>query len=60
MTHDHAHYMRLVMGGCYADIGRYTVEAFLEVTDLRLEIVTGVLAVDCEAVRIEWMKAQKR
>jgi len=54
---------RLVLGGRYAgigrtDIGRYTVESFLEFTGRRLEIITGVLAGECEALRIEWMKAQ--
>lgn len=55
---------RLVLGGRYAgigrtDLGRYTVESFLEFTGRRVEIVTGVLAAECEAVRLEWMKAQK-
>jgi tRNA(Arg) A34 adenosine deaminase TadA len=55
---------RLVLGGRYAgigrfDMGRYTVESFLEFTGRKLEIVTGVLQQECEAVRIEWMKAQK-
>ena len=54
---------RLVLGGRYAgigrtDIGRYTVESFLEFTGRKLDLVTGVLARECEAVRIEWMKAQ--
>jgi tRNA(Arg) A34 adenosine deaminase TadA len=52
---------RLVLGGRYAsigrtDLGRYTVESFLEFTGRKLEIITGVLADECEAVRIEWMK----
>lgn len=55
---------RLVLGGRYAgigrfDMGRYTVESFLEFTGRKLEIVTGVLQRECEAVRIEWMKARK-
>lgn len=55
---------RLVLGGRYAgigrfDMGRYTVESFLEFTGRKLEIVTGVLQRECEAVRIEWMRAQK-
>lgn len=54
---------RLVLGGRYAniggfDLGRYTVESFLEFTGRTLEIVTGVLQDECEAVRIEWMKAR--
>lgn len=54
---------RLVLGGRYAgiggfELGRYTVEAFLEFTGRRLEIVTGVLEDECEAVRREWMQAQ--
>ena len=43
---------RLVLGG------RYTVESFLEFTGRTLEVVTGVLASECEAVRLEWMKAR--
>ena len=54
---------RLVLGGRYAgigrtDLGRYTVESFLEFTGRTLEVVTGVLASECEAVRLEWMKAR--
>lgn len=54
---------RLVLGGRYAgigrfDMGRYTVESFLEFTGRKLEIVTGVLQQECEALRIEWMKAR--
>ena len=53
---------RLVMGGRYASIGgyrlgRYTVESFLEFMDRKLEVVTGVLQAECEALRAEWMKA---
>ena len=56
---------RLVLGGRYAgigrtDVGRYTVESFLELTGRKIEIITGVLAKECEAVRIEWMKAQAK
>ena len=52
---------RLVMGGRYASIGgyslgRYTVESFLEFVDRRLEVVTGVLQAECEALRAEWMR----
>jgi tRNA(Arg) A34 adenosine deaminase TadA len=55
---------RLVLGGRYAgigrtDLGRYTVESFLEFTGRALEVVTGVLADECEAVRLEWMKRSK-
>jgi tRNA(adenine34) deaminase len=55
---------RLVLGGRYAgigrtDLGRYTVESFLEFTGRALEVVTGVLAGECEAVRLEWMKRSK-
>lgn len=54
---------RLVLGGRYAsiggfDLGRYTVESLLEFTGRKLEIITGVPQQECEAVRIEWMKAQ--
>jgi len=56
---------RLVMGGRYASmggyrLGRYAVESFLEFTDRRLEIVTGVMQAQCEALRSEWAKAQAR
>jgi tRNA(adenine34) deaminase len=52
---------RLVLGGRYAGIGRtnlgrYTVESFLEFTGRSLEVVTGVLAGECEAVRLKWVK----
>ena len=55
---------RLVLGGRYVgigrtDLGRYTVESFLQFTGRSLEVVTGVLEKECEAVRLEWMKAQK-
>jgi len=55
---------RLVLGGRYAgigrtDLGRYTVESFLEFTGRSLEVITGVLASECEAVRLEWMKGNK-
>jgi tRNA(Arg) A34 adenosine deaminase TadA len=55
---------RLVLGGRYAgigrtDLGRYTVESFLDFTGRKLEIICGVLQQECEAARIEWMKAQK-
>ena len=51
----------LVLGGRYAgigrtDIGRYTVESFLEMTGRSLNVVTGILQRECELVRIEWMK----
>lgn len=54
---------RLVLGGRYAgigrtDLGRYTIESFLEFTGRKLELITGVLATECEAVRVDWMKAQ--
>ena len=54
----------LVLGGRYAgigrfDLGRYTVESFLDFTGRKLEITAGVLQKECEAVRIEWMKTQK-
>lgn len=55
---------RLVLGGRYAgigrtDLGRYTVESFLEFTGRKLEVITGVLAAECEALRIEWAKGRK-
>ncbi|MBI4207606.1 MAG: nucleoside deaminase [Betaproteobacteria bacterium] len=55
---------RLVLGGRYTDIGRtdigrYTVESFLEFTGRKLEIITGVLAGECAALRTEWMRGRK-
>jgi tRNA(adenine34) deaminase len=49
----------LVLGGRYAglgrtDLGRYTVESFLEFTGRSVDIVTGVLARECESERLEW------
>jgi tRNA(adenine34) deaminase len=54
---------RLVLGARHAsvkrtDLGRYTVEAFLEFTGRRLEIVTGVRAAECETMRLEWLKSR--
>ena len=54
---------RLVMGGRYASmggfrLGRYTVESFLRFMDRKLEIVTGVMQRECEALRSEWEKRQ--
>lgn len=54
---------RLVLGARHAsvkrtDLGRYTVESFLEFTGRKLEIITGVLAGECETLRLEWVKAQ--
>lgn len=54
---------RLVLGARHAsirrtDLGRYTVESFLEFTGRKLDIVTGVLAEECTAMRIEWLEAQ--
>jgi tRNA(Arg) A34 adenosine deaminase TadA len=51
----------LVLGGRYAgmgrtDMGRYSVESFLEFTGRKLEIVTGVLAREGEELRLEWGK----
>ena len=53
----------LVLGGRYAgigrtDMGRYTVESFLEFTGRKLEVVTGVLQRECEQVRLDWAKRQ--
>jgi len=52
---------QLVLGGRYAgigrtDMGRYTVESFLDFTGRSLEIVTGVLQRECEEARLEWMR----
>ena len=51
----------LVLGGRYAglgrtDLGRYTVESFMEFTGRKLEVVTGVLQHEGEQVRLEWAK----
>jgi tRNA(Arg) A34 adenosine deaminase TadA len=51
----------LVLGGRYAgigrtDMGRYTVESFLDFTGRSLEVVTGVMQRECEEVRLDWMK----
>jgi tRNA(adenine34) deaminase len=55
---------RLVMGGRYAGIGRahgrHSVESAQEFTGYRLEVIAGVLAVECEALWIEWAKAGRR
>lgn len=56
---------RLVMGGRYASIGgyrlgRYAVESFLEFMDRRLDVITGVMQAECEALRSEWASAQAR
>lgn len=55
---------RLVLGGRYAgigrtDMGRYNVESFLQFTGRSLEVVTGVLAKECEAARLEWARTNK-
>jgi tRNA(adenine34) deaminase len=54
---------RLVMGGRLANIpgvqyGGYSVESFMDFTGRRMELVTGLLQGECEALRIEWAKAQ--
>lgn len=51
----------LVLGGRYAglgrtDLGRYTVESFIEFTGRMLVVVTGVLERECEQVRLDWTK----
>jgi tRNA(Arg) A34 adenosine deaminase TadA len=48
---------RLVLGGRYAglgrtDLGRYSVESFMEFTGRRFELVTGVMQTECEDVRM--------
>jgi len=49
----------LVLGGRYAglgrtDMGRYSVESFMEFTGRSVEVVTGVLQRECEQVRLDW------
>lgn len=55
---------RLVLGGRYAGIGRtrgrYSIESVQEFTGYRLEVVTGVLAKECEETWLDWMKADKK
>ena len=51
----------LVLGGRYAglnrtDLGRYSVESFLEFTNRPLQLVTGVLQRAGEEARLEWAK----
>lgn len=58
-----ANIRRLVLGARHAsvkrsDLGRYTVESFLEFTSRKLEIVTGVLAGECETIRLEWLNSR--
>jgi tRNA(adenine34) deaminase len=53
---------RLVLGGRYAalgrrDMGRYSVESFLEYVGRSLELVTGVKAAECEELRRRWAAA---
>jgi tRNA(adenine34) deaminase len=53
----------LVMGGRYASIGgfamgRYSVESFLDFTQRKLDLVTGVMQAECEALRRGAMRAQ--
>jgi tRNA(adenine34) deaminase len=49
----------LVLGGRHAgigrtDIGRYSVEALLDLTGRTLELVTGVRTAECESLRLAW------
>ena len=51
----------LVLGGRYAgigrtDMGRYTVESFMDFTGRSFEVVTGVLQWECEEVRLNWQQ----
>jgi tRNA(adenine34) deaminase len=54
---------RLVLGGRYAgigrSIGRYSVETAQEFTGYRLEVVTGVLQEECEALRNDWARGRR-
>ena len=50
---------RLVLGGRHAalhnkDIGRYTVEALLELTGRSIELVTGIKSAESEDMRRAW------
>jgi tRNA(Arg) A34 adenosine deaminase TadA len=49
----------LVLGARHAemkrtDYGDYAVEKLLSMTRRKLEIVTGVMVADCEAIRRSW------
>ena len=55
----------LVLGGRHADlgagdVGRYSIETFLELTGKRLELVTGVRAQESLAVRRAWNEERAR
>lgn len=55
---------RLVMGARNADLGRtdigdYSVERLLALTRQPLEVVTGVLAPECTALRRRWMDGER-
>ena len=55
----------LVLGGRHAGIGRkdrgrYNVESMLELTNGKLEIVTGVRARECEQLWLDWNASQKK
>lgn len=51
---------RLVLGGRHAgigrkDLGRYSIEAMLELTGRSLEFITGVRTKECEEMRLAWI-----
>ena len=53
----------VVLGGRYAglnrtDVGRYSVESFLEFTGRSMQVVTGILPRECEQLRLEWSARQ--
>ncbi|MCC7487049.1 MAG: nucleoside deaminase [Burkholderiales bacterium] len=55
---------RLVLGGRYAglgrrDVGRYSIETFLEFTGKSLELVTGVRQKEGEELRRGWSAARR-
>lgn len=55
-----ANVSRLVLGGRHAgigrkDIGRYSVEKLLELTDRSIEFITGVKSKECEDFRLAWI-----
>ena len=55
---------RLVLGARHARVGRqplggYSVETFFDFMSRRIELVTGVREAECEAVRREWLLANK-
>ena len=50
----------LVLGGRHAgigrkDIGSYSVEAMLQLTGRRIELITGIRTQECQDMRLAWI-----